>query len=94
MTDANNGIDESKIEEQDSKTIEEERFELQQRLDNTMSNLAMVRDEKAKGEALTACREAFMSMVDNPMEKFGIPADFTDTRVLLDWADLIVEKFT
>lgn len=76
------------------KEIEEERHELQQRLDNTMSNLSMVKDEKAKGEALTACREAFMSMVDTPMEKFGIPADFTDTRVLLDWADLIIEKFT
>ena len=74
--------------------LEEERLELQQRLDNTMTNLSMVRDEKAKEEALVACRQAFMSMADNSMEKFGMPADFSDTRILLDWADLIIEKFT
>lgn len=43
---------------------------------------------------LVACRQAFMSMADNSMEKFGMPADFSDTRILLDWADLIIEKFT
>ncbi len=93
MTDKNNGIDESRIEEQDVAKIEEQRLELQQRLENTMLNLSMVKDDNAKSEALTACREAFMSMADNSMEKFGMPADFSDTRVLLDWADLIVDKF-
>ena len=93
MTDKNNGIDESRIEEQDTAKIEEERLELQQRLENTMLNLSMVKDEIAKSEAIIACREAFMSIAGNPMEKFGMPADFSDTRVLLDWADLIVDKF-
>lgn len=85
----NNMNDDVRTEE----SIEEERNELQARLENTMLNLSMVKDESAKVEALTACRGAFMSMADNCMEKFGIQADFSETRLLLDWADLIVDKF-
>ena len=48
MTDKNNGIDESRIEEQDVAKIEEQRLELQQRLENTMLNLSMVKDDNAK----------------------------------------------
>lgn len=76
------------------KEIEEERLELQQRLDNTMNNITMVKDATAKAEALRACEKAFMSLTHDSMEKFGIPSDFTDIRLFLDWADLIVEKFT
>ena len=57
----------AKTEEQ----IQEELLELRQRLDNTMTNLSTVRDKDVKLEALTACREAYMSMADNPMTKFG-----------------------
>lgn len=91
-----NDMNELKVDE-NAKTdeqLEEERLELRQRLENTMSNLSTIRDKDVKLEALTACREAYMSMAENPMEKFGMKPDYSDTYVLLDWADLIIEKFS
>lgn len=74
--------------------IEEEREEIHARLRNTMENVATLRDTIAKQEAMTACREAFMTITENPMEKFGLPLNgFSDARTLLDWADLVTETF-
>lgn len=66
--------------------IEQQRYDLTKRIDETLSKIALIADESSKAEVIRACRKAYERLVNNELEKFGFPVDFSPVEKQLDWA--------